>query len=307
MGSLMIQVKRIGHATFITPDIDRQIDYYTQVVGLQLYARDPNTAYLASPQGQLSIVLERAAAQSCAKLAFEVSRELDAGEIERRLSVLGLKSQSCTDPLPGVSRLLTFSDAKGTTIELFSAWDFLDVPVATTGVGPFKLGHVAFSHPNPRAIAEFYEKVLGFKVSDWIGDYFVFMRCGVDHHTVNFIRGEHTAMQHMAFQLRDAAHLNTACDLLARQRINILWGPVRHGPGHNMATYHRNPDDQIIELFCDLDIMSDEELGYFEPRPWHRDRPQKPKTWDPNQPRDMWGLPPTPEFLRPSGTLMKKN
>ena len=30
----MIKVKRIGHATFETPDVERQIDYYTGVVGL---------------------------------------------------------------------------------------------------------------------------------------------------------------------------------------------------------------------------------------------------------------------------------
>ena len=72
-------------------------------------------------------------------------------------------------------------------------------------------------------------------------------------------------------------------------------------PGHNVATYHRNPDDQIVELFCDMDRIGDEELGYYEPRPWHRDRPQKPKVWDPAKSRDIWGLPSSPEFRRPSG------
>ena len=71
---------------------------------------------------------------------------------------------------------------------------------------------------------------------------------------------------------------------------------LRHGPGHNIYTYHRNPDDQIIELFTELDKMLDEELGYFEPRPWHRDRPQKPKVWE--MPRDIWGTPPTPDYIR---------
>ena len=42
--------------------------------------------------------------------------------------------------------------------------------------------------------------------------------------------------------------------------------------------------------------MLDEELGYFEPRPWHRDHPQKPKVWE--QARDICGTPPTPEYLR---------
>ena len=29
----MIQVKRISHVTFETPDIDRQIAYFTQIAG----------------------------------------------------------------------------------------------------------------------------------------------------------------------------------------------------------------------------------------------------------------------------------
>ena len=36
----MINVKRISHATFETPDIDRQIDYFTQIAGLTLTERE---------------------------------------------------------------------------------------------------------------------------------------------------------------------------------------------------------------------------------------------------------------------------
>ena len=45
----------------------------------------------------------------------------------------------------------------------------------------------------------FYEKAMGFRLSDWIGDYFAFMRCGVDHHTVNFLKNPNSQqMQHIA-------------------------------------------------------------------------------------------------------------
>jgi hypothetical protein len=44
--------------------------------------------------------------------------------------------------------------------------------------------------------------------------------------------------------------------------------------------------------------MKDEALGYFDPRPWHQDRPQRPKVWDSHQVASIWGLPPTPDFLR---------
>ena len=47
----MIAVRRLGHATLTTPDLERQVAYYTEVVGLTLLARDKNRAILASKQG----------------------------------------------------------------------------------------------------------------------------------------------------------------------------------------------------------------------------------------------------------------
>jgi catechol 2,3-dioxygenase-like lactoylglutathione lyase family enzyme len=135
---------------------------------------------------------------------------------------------------------------------------------------------------------------MGLRVSDWIEDRFVFMRSGFEHHALNFARAPERRLHHIAFELRGAAHMQETCDLLARHKHNILWGPVRHGPGHNVAIYHRNPDGHLVELFYDMDRMIDEELGYFDPRPWHRDRPQRPKVWV-GLPRDIWGQPPSPE------------
>jgi len=88
-----------------------------------------------------------------------------------------------------------------------------------------------------KAVADFYAKVMGFKVSDWIEDWFVFMRCNADHHTVNFIKGDNIEMHHMAFELKDMSHMQNACEMFAQRKIRILWGPLRHGPGHNVATY----------------------------------------------------------------------
>ncbi len=50
------------------------------------------------------------------------------------------------------------------------------------------------------------------------------------------------------------------------------------------------------ELFAELDQVN-EELGYFEPRPWHRDNPQKPKVWakDPSA-SNLWGIMPPDEM-----------
>jgi hypothetical protein len=52
-------------------------------------------------------------------------------------------------------------------------------------------------------------------------------------------------------------------------------------------------------VFAELDLMKDETLGYYDPRPWHKDMPQRPKVWpETHGTQYIWGLPPSPEFLR---------
>jgi catechol 2,3-dioxygenase-like lactoylglutathione lyase family enzyme len=43
----MIQVKRLGHATFNTPDLERMVDYWTRIIGLTLVHKQKNRAVLA--------------------------------------------------------------------------------------------------------------------------------------------------------------------------------------------------------------------------------------------------------------------
>jgi len=268
------------------------------VAGLALAGRETGRAFLATKIGQLAIELQEGAQARCSKLSFEVAPNADFADLQKNLSGHGVKSELRSDSVPGQSKVLTFQDPKGTTIELFNQWSYLGNQEQVVGVGPLKLGHVAFMVPDPKATADFYAQVLGFRMSDWIGDFFVFMRCNADHHTVNFIAGKSNNMHHIAFELRDFSHLQNACDLLGQKNIPINWGPVRLGPGHNVAAFHRNHDDWVVEFYAELDQMKDEELGYFEPRPWHRDRPQRPKVWESPQVAYIWGPPPTPDFMR---------
>ena len=110
--------------------------------------------------------------------------------------------------------------------------------------------------------------------------------------------GNAPVMHHIAFEVRDFSHLQNACDVLGQKKIPINWGPARLGPGHNVAVFHRNHDDWRVEFYAELDQMKDEELGYWDPRPWHRDQPQRPKVWDSYDVAFIWGLPPSADFMR---------
>ncbi len=296
----MIRAQRLGHATIETRDFQKSLDYFIDVNGLVDADSNGRRAHLASKIGQLTVTLESSTRADCTRMSFEVAPESDFTAMRAFLNSEGVKNELRHDPFPGTAEVLSFSDPNGVGIDLFRSWDFLSGNRSVAGVGPLKVGHVAFFSPDVRAMVSFYERILGFRVSDWLGDFFVFMRCNPDHHTVNFFRASRPRLHHIAFELKDFAHVQQSCETLSMHRVPLGWGPLRQGgPGHNVAAYHRNPDDHVVEYYCELDQMKNEALGYFEPRPWHTDRPQRPRVWDPANLVTGWGTPPAPAHARP--------
>jgi len=286
----MIEVRRLGHATLTTGDLGRQIAYYTEVVGLTLVERGAERAFLATGQGLEAIALEPGAPNALSRLAFQVAPGSDLGAVARELTKHGIASERRQGISPGVAEAVVFKDPKGTVIEVFADYRFAKEDRGLTGIMPIKLGHVAYRVDDVQRVVKFYTDVLGFRVSDWRDDTFAFLRCGPDHHTVNFVLDEVPQLHHIAFEVKDWAEIQRACEWLARNHIRLVWGPGRHIIGHNIAIYHRNADKVRVEFFCEMDQMKDESLGYFDPRPWHQDRPQRPKVWGPDTLRNYWGF-----------------
>jgi catechol-2,3-dioxygenase len=287
----MIQCRRLGYAVLSTPDLDRQIRYYGDVLGLYLADRDSRRAVLSTRQGLECVVLEQqdSVSPGLTGLSFQIDPKTSLEDAQRALAKSGVKSEIRQGRTANVGRVVAFKDPKGTGIELFNGIAFADADQEERGVGILKLGHVAYQAPNVMELTTFWCDVLGFRKSDWRGENAMFLRCGVDHHTINFFKGEALALHHLAFEVKDFPELVRASDLLARKELPLDWGPARHTIGHNCACYHANPDGLRIELYAEMDQMKDEALGYFEPRPWHEDRPQYPKDWlGHSSPRNKW-------------------
>lgn len=293
----MINVSAIGHATFETPDLDRLVDYYLNVLGLVLVDRVGDTAYLATPHDYHSVVLKQGSVARCTQITLQLPQDIDLNDVTKQLAADGLSPKLETHSQPSTPGTISFDGPDGIRVGLIRT---RDVPqkAKPAGIGPRKLGHIAFNVHDVQGAVDFFTKLLGFRVSDWMGDFFAFLRCGPDHHTVNLLHGNTNKMHHIAFEANDWEHIRTACDFLGKQKIPLIWGPGRHGIGHNIFIYHHTPDGQIMELYTDLDQMSDEASGAFDPRPWHEDNPQRPKVWQPGpQTSNIWGIP-TPQLFR---------
>jgi catechol 2,3-dioxygenase-like lactoylglutathione lyase family enzyme len=286
----MIQVRRVAHATLSTPDLEKQVDYWTRVVGLQVVERDARRAVLATRLGQEAVVLESGDHADLQRIAFQVAPDGDLDSMGGALREAGIQYELRSDLTPAVKKALVFKDPKGTLVEIIPDCAFHPTVAPEGGVSPLKLGHVASRVQDVEKVAKFYQEILGFRVSDWVGDHFVFMRCSVDHHAVNFVRYDTPRLHHLAFEVKDWTEIQRSVEILARNKIPLVWGPLRHIVGHNIAAYHRNSDDLRVEFYCEMDLMYDEALGYWQPRPWHEETPLRPRHWPKETHRSAWGF-----------------
>jgi catechol 2,3-dioxygenase-like lactoylglutathione lyase family enzyme len=291
-------ITRLSHVALRTPDVDRLRTYYTDVLGLSAYDDASGVVFLAGGGHGPAVELRPSSDPGLDHVAFELAAEREE-ELLARLAHAGVAHTTATDAEPGFSRVHELVDPEGNRLQA-AVVDTGRPPAerARGGVVPNKLGHVASRTVSAELVTAFYETALGFRWSDWMGDFFVFLRCNADHHAVNFINASRPGqLHHFAFEVTDSSRLLAAADLLASHGVKLIWGPGRHGVGHNMYTYHHDPDGNIVELFCDLDRMASEELGYFEPRPWHEDTPQRPKRWVPDpSSANQWGPGPPEGF-----------
>ena len=111
-----------------------------------------------------------------------------------------------------------------------------------------KPGDVAFFVKDAKHITKFYCDVLGFRVSDRTRLLRSFLRCGPDHHTINLMTADEDRHFHTAFELRDWAHLQTACDYLSLNGYSFCGGGGRHGIGPQCRVL-----GLITEFFAELD------------------------------------------------------
>ena len=296
----MFKIVRLVNVTISTQDIKKMKDYYTNVIGMQHVETDEEkNYYLSFGRDHHNLILKSSKNNfGFQNMAFEIVTNYSCESIVKYFHDNNVPACIKLNEEYNVPKLIEISDPDGNLIHLLLKSPKTNVDYKINGISPEKLGHVAFTVSNIKETVNFYKTILGFKVSDWMDDFFCFMRCNQEHHTVNFIESKKTnKMHHLAFELKDASQIITSNDFLYKHNIPLIWGPVRHGIGHNISTYHFDPDGNKIELFTELDVINESRVA-FEPHFTHDDYPQKPKVWKDNPiAANLWGIPAPEGFM----------
>jgi catechol-2,3-dioxygenase len=73
-------------------------------------------------------------------------------------------------------------------------------PVARWDGLPVKISHIVLHSPKHKEATQFMIDVLGFRLSDWLGDFMAFLRCNRAHHRIAILPGP-PCLNHVAYDM----------------------------------------------------------------------------------------------------------
>jgi len=248
-------ISAMGHLAIQTTDLESSLFDAVQVLGLRETGREGSTVFLAAADVHHELVYI-ASEQNAVDHIGLVARDREAlGEIRERVERAGFPVLADSPLEEGIAEAFSFVGPEDWLFEIYLGMDA--APLEPTH-GPDRFGHINLHPQNVEAMRDFLIEILDFKVSDIIGDDFAyFLRCNPDHHGIALIKGK-GSLHHHAWQTQSIADLGRLGDRLDRIGRNLIWGPVRHGAGHNIAAYFVEPAGSVIELYTDLEQIYDE-------------------------------------------------
>ncbi|HZD90281.1 MAG TPA: VOC family protein [Pseudolabrys sp.] len=282
-------VTRASHLVLTVADLKASRTFYEEVIGLILTAQADDALYYRGIEEAChhSLVLRQSgSAPACRRIGLRVWSEDDLEAAFEYFQEHGCAAQWVHVPHQG--RTLHVSDPVGTPLELCARMDVEPRQITRfarhRGGCAQRLDHFQVLTPHvPKALAFYGE--MGFRLTEYIaaGDTLrgVFLQRKGNPHDIVFFHGAGPRLHHAAFFAQEGGNLLKACDVAGGLGFgaSVERGPGRHGPGHAMYVYFRDPDGHRIELFNTHYQVMDIE--------------NEPVAWDARDPNVSfpWGLP----------------
>ena len=282
---------RASHIVWSVADLGASRAFYVDALGFLISDETSDALYLRGLEeaAHHSLVLRRAGdASKCERVGLRVYTEEDLDKAKAYFEKAGLPATWVEVPHQG--RTLHVTDAAGAPLELCASMNAMPRNVVKFknhhAACPQRIDHFQLIVPDVQAECDFYA-ALGFKLSEYVAMdgtddlLFVFMQRKGNPHDIVFANGPGPRLHHAAFSVPEAYHVIHACDVAGSHGFgdNLEHGPGRHGPGHALFVYFRDPDGHRIELFN----------THYQTM----DIDDKPVRWDASYMRNRpWGLPP---------------
>ena len=276
----MINLHDIRCLRLGTADLEASIRYLTDVVGLQLAAREGKTAYFRSDK-----VAVRGDTRDHTLALFEgdpadqtIGLELDdAGDLDAVGAVLenaGHRVHFGTREECDGRRTKAFiatTDPSGNKIEILARPYHSGsryVPGRDAGIEGFS--HIGLYTTDAARDTRFWTQLCNARVSDWLGES-PFLRIHTVHHSIVLFPSNRIGIHHINHQVEDIDDVMKSYYFLKEKNIRIVHGPGRHPISTAVMVYFEGPDKLTYEYSCGVKHIMPEDEASYRPRQFSLD------------------------------------
>ncbi|GCE43956.1 VOC family protein [Rhodococcus sp. USK10] len=275
-------ITHVRSVTIAVEELATASNFYRDLWQLDLVTKDDGKAYFGTGcADNYAIKLRENDVAGIELTTFDVTDRAGVDFLAKRVADSG--AQIIREPGDrsdfGGGYSCIFFDCDGRAIELAAEIDqriFREVEAGESR--PKFISHVVFNTANLQKTIRWYGEVLGFKISDWLQDFFCFMRTGRWHHIIAFAQSKNTSLNHVSFELYGIDEFMRGTGRMMRAGHQPLWGPGRHGAGDNTYSYFQEPSSGFVMEYTTALQVIDEEHGWT------------PKVWGTSlEEQDQWG------------------
>jgi catechol 2,3-dioxygenase len=279
----------IRSVEFGVPDSARAEEFYSGAWGLRVCARQGGIVYLCATGGDHHVLaLHPHPCAETLSVSFRVQSEEALIRIADAVDAAGgaVVAPMAANPEPDGGVVLKIATPEGFVFRLHCG-DAVDGNGTEQLAIPRRMSHVNLNCRDIEATTRFFQKALGFALTDR-SKAMAFLRCNSDHHAVVLADAGVDGMNHVAFMMPDWESVMRGSGRMIDAGFPIGWGVGRHGPGNNVFAYFVDPFGFVIEYTAEVLEVGDD---------YH---PHGPEYWVwPAGRTDHWGIaPPKPESVK---------
>jgi catechol 2,3-dioxygenase-like lactoylglutathione lyase family enzyme len=257
----MSRVNEIRYVGYGVADLEAEKAFYLEQWGLvQVPSTDGLTWLAAQGHDEHHVVrLRQSASNRVDVIAFAAETAADVDALAAKVQASGAQiihgPQALTSPGGGYG--FRFFSPDGLPFEISSGV----APGTKREIGrwegvPVKISHIVLHSPDHKAAVKFMTDVLGFKVSDWLGDFMAFLRCNSAHHRLAVLPGP-PCLNHVAYDMVGVDGMMRGIGRLKKLGVDVTWGPGRHTAGDNTFSYFVTPNRFAVEYTAELEEVDD--------------------------------------------------
>jgi len=270
------RITQMGYVALRTRDLTASIKDATEVFGLRLSGNDSRKAFLSAADTHHELVYIQDDADTADHFGVIAPDLAELEAIRAKVDRAGYRIVSEQPIEDHIEQGFAFVGPEGYTWQVYTPVRWYDRRAGE--FGPDRYGHINIRALDSVGMTKFLIDVFEMRVSDRIGhDAAFFLRCSTEHHAVAVAKSDRTALHHHAWLTQSIVDLGRLGDRLARRGRRLLWGPLRHGAGHNIAAYYVEPNGTVVELYTDMEHIYDDSR---EPIVWSDDDAYWINQWD---------------------------